>query len=117
MRRDTVAGTVRRDISGLTALIMTIAVLAVVIPTCTMLLCAPFGHGHHDASSVLGCGGEWFFSDAPLAMALVLAVSITVAEVLRPIMVRLAPAGLPVLALANLPPPPPDDPLRGRLLI
>ena len=108
------------------ALVVMMAVVAIAIPTTTMIGCdmgmgsgmpfMPSGTGIYS-----GCPGEWATTTGPVgvlpsgAESLLLALSVAVVAVA----VTLAPrrTAAPVRIMAAEPPPPPEDPLGQRTRI
>ena len=108
------------------ALVVMIAVVAIAIPTCTMIGCdmgmsggmpfMPSGTGMYNS-----CAGEWVTSSGPVGVLpsgaenLLLALGAAIVAVT----VTLAPrqAAVPAWVLVAEPPPPPEDPLGQRARI
>lgn len=105
------------------AVVSAVAIVVVLIPMCMMALCGPVGDGHHmgmsGLASLVNCDHMYFPSDAAsgvLAQFLVMmfAVAVFAAYFMAPAMAQ-RPSW--TLVTVDEPPRPPDDPLRGRLLI
>lgn len=112
---------------ALLVLIVVVAFVAVVVPTCRMIGCnmkmgaiTPFGH-HTLPGMYSTCGGEMVFNSVPQAVVPSGADSLTVALIgaVLAAVALLSPRSqsrfVPVRAQA--PPPPPEDPLGTRLTL
>lgn len=102
----------------LKVLLMTALVLAL-LPVCAMPLCGPMD-GMGGLSTLLQCDEMYYPSDAPGALIVQLLIVLFVAAVVALMVVT--PPSTPARAMAYSssgtdPPEPPDDPLRGRLII
>lgn len=111
---------IREAITGipLKVLLMTALVLAL-LPVCAMPLCGPMD-GMGGLSALLQCDEMYYPSDVPGALIVQLLIVLFVAAIITLLVV--VPVSEPARAMAfsssgTDPPEPPDDPLRGRLIL
>lgn len=101
--------------------LMVTALVLLLLPVCAMPACGPMdGMPMSGLASLLECEAMYYPSDAPGALIVQMLIVLFVAAIVS--LVIAAPESTParIMAFAGSgtdPPAPPDDPLRGRLII
>ncbi|PKQ29111.1 MAG: hypothetical protein CVT60_07035 [Actinobacteria bacterium HGW-Actinobacteria-10] len=97
------------------------ALILLLLPVCAMPACGAMdGMPMSGLSSLLGCDAMYYPSDAPGALIVQLLIVLFVAAIISLVVGVPEPTPARAMSFARSgtdPPAPPDDPLRGRLII
>lgn len=100
--------------STLVKMLAVAAIVAVLIPTWSMAVCAM----DMDLGAMLVCDSVWLSSDAETGTLVSLFAVALLMLALTPVMTRMLTQSSPLAVVLDTPEPhPPDDPLMGRLTL